>query len=403
MTGDAMLLALLGESALRSALLAACVFAALKLSRLRDLRAETAIWTLVLLAACAMPGLQVWAPRGFTVHLPSWVAAPAVVGTDTTARAVGSVPGLAVPIIVYGLIALVGLVRLATGLLLTARLYRLAEPVSEDWARGRAIRSSAAVESPLSFANCILLPADYRAWPQAKRLAVLAHEESHIRRGDFYVQLLACIYRAVFWFSPLAWWLPHKLSELAETASDKAAIGQTNDPAGYAEILLDICRRARGAPVVAAMARGPGVARRVEQILSGAPETALGAAGRVGALSLAMAACLAFAEGRAAIAPAEAQRILIATLATQGLTHTDAVQAPPAHSARHSRRATAASRRPPPVSATVQTTDITYNPRALLDGPSGRRRRRAGRGRDEQLTSLRQELRGQSGRPLCAP
>ena len=272
MTGDVLLLGLLGESALRSALLAGCVFGALKLARVRDLRVETAIWTLVLLAACAMPILQTWAPPGLTVRLPAWVGVEAAGGrADATVRAAGPSRWQGGLIVIYAVIALAGLIRLAIGLLLTLRLYRLAEPVPEDWARGRAIRSSAAVDSPLSFAHCILLPADYRAWPQAKRQAVLAHEVSHIRRGDFYIQLLACAYRAVFWFSPLAWWLPLKLSELAETASDQAAIGKTNDPAGYAEILLDICRRARGTPVVAAMARGPGVARRVEQKFCPAP------------------------------------------------------------------------------------------------------------------------------------
>ena len=40
----------------------------------------------------------------------------------------------------------------------------------------------------------------------AKRRAVLAHEGAHVANRDFYVLLLASLNRAVFWFSPFAWW-----------------------------------------------------------------------------------------------------------------------------------------------------------------------------------------------------
>ena len=49
------LVIVLGQSALRSLFLGALVFAILRRVRLRDLRAETHIWTAVLAAALAMP------------------------------------------------------------------------------------------------------------------------------------------------------------------------------------------------------------------------------------------------------------------------------------------------------------------------------------------------------------
>ena len=280
-----MTLGLLGESALRAALLGVCVFAVLRLARLRDSRTETLVWCLVLAAALAMPLLARWLPGGVAVprlEIPHAVqaglaAAPhampalgiALVALHTPA-APSSLSQLAawcgahdLPLLwsLYGFIALIGLTRLAAGLLLTARLYLQAEPVGEDWAVGKRIRASAIIGGPLSFAFFILLPADYRDWPPVKRAAVLAHEEAHIGRGDFFILLLAACHRALFWFSPFAWWLEARLCALAETASDDAAIRLLDDPAGYAEILVDVARRAHRMPAVVAMARGPGIAQ----------------------------------------------------------------------------------------------------------------------------------------------
>ena len=49
---------------------------------------------------------------------------------------------------------------------------------------------------------------------------------------------MASVYRAVFWFHPLAWWLHKEIAELAEAASDDAALAATRDETLYAEILL---------------------------------------------------------------------------------------------------------------------------------------------------------------------
>jgi beta-lactamase regulating signal transducer with metallopeptidase domain len=388
MTGDGLILGLLGESALRSLLLGAVVFGLLKLARLRDLRTETAIWTVVLLVALSMPLLSLWRPGGLAVTLPRLTALPlpatvharaalAVAHTASPpqaaarllawsgAHAVGLLRGL------YLLVALAGVARLLTGLVLTLELYRAAEPIRDDWARGRSVRASAAISGPLSFAHCILLPADYRSWPDAKRLAVLAHEESHIRRGDFFIQLLASAHRALFWFSPFAWWLQHRLSELAETASDEAAIRRINDPAGYAEILVEVARKAHPWQATVAMARGPGVAKRIDHILSGAREKSLGPAGRIAVLSLVLATSLAFAQVHAAIAPAPGNPPPLPVLWPVS------DPAPPApraqvHAVRTSSprtRAKAAVKATLDAAPAAPQADFTYNPRALLDDP----------------------------------
>ena len=376
-------MSLLLDSALRSAVLGLLVWALLRLARLRDVRAEILIWTVVLLAALAMPLLRLEVPAGLALPMPHLtfhaVAAPAPAASAPhsfpllVSRGVelAMVSGAtALPVIssaqllrgLYVLIAAFQLVRLITGLILTARLYRKALPIPAAWARGRAIRASAAVRGPISFGRCILLPADYASWSRTKLDAVLAHEESHIGRGDFFIQLLAALYRAVFWFSPFAWWLQARLCALAEAASDEAAIQRLNDPATYAEILVDVSRRANSLAIPVAMAKGPDIHWRVDRILGAKPQHTLGAAARVAAVLMILPVTLAVAGAHAAIAPTNRSlpRYLslpvneMAVAATARETVAEPRPAKPSHRASQ---------------IADQEPDITYNPRALLNAP----------------------------------
>lgn len=104
------------------------------------------------------------------------------------------------------------------------------------------LKESAALSVPATVGlrhPVILLPAGWRTWTRNKLEAVLAHEISHVARRDAFTQLLSLLHRAVFWFSPLAWWLDRHLAELAEQASDEAALAGGADRALYAETLLE--------------------------------------------------------------------------------------------------------------------------------------------------------------------
>jgi hypothetical protein len=78
----------------------------------------------------------------------------------------------------------------------------------------------------------------WRKWDEPALAAVIAHEMSHIARRDALTQRLALAHRAIFWFSPLAWWLNRTLVDAAEEASDEAALAAGADRAFYAETLL---------------------------------------------------------------------------------------------------------------------------------------------------------------------
>jgi bla regulator protein blaR1 len=119
----------------------------------------------------------------------------------------------------------------------------------------------------------ILLPIGWREWQGDELAAVLAHEASHVARQDALVQRLALIHRAIFWFSPLSWWLNCHLAELAEQASDEAALGAGADRARYAETLLGFFAELDAAPARVwwqgvAMAKAGQSEKRVERILA---------------------------------------------------------------------------------------------------------------------------------------
>ncbi|MGA7090061.1 MAG: M56 family metallopeptidase [Candidatus Acidiferrales bacterium] len=120
----------------------------------------------------------------------------------------------------------------------------------------------------------IILPAGWRDWDDAKLSAVLAHELSHVRRRDALAQHLSLIHRAIFWFSPLAWWLDRALATLAEIASDHAALAGGLDRIRYAETLLGFFEslqqsRRRVWWQGVSMAAAGNAERRIAEILSG--------------------------------------------------------------------------------------------------------------------------------------
>jgi beta-lactamase regulating signal transducer with metallopeptidase domain len=167
------------------------------------------------------------------------------------------------------------LVRLIYGLGAAARLWMGAEPVAADslpgpssrLAEGLRLRSSRTVASPITIGSGVVLPAEYLEWDAVKLRIVLAHERSHVRQCDFYLQMLAGLYAIVFWFSPLGWWLKRKLSDLGETISDRAGLREAANGSSYAQILLEFAAAPRLTIEGVAMARRSNLSERIERLL----------------------------------------------------------------------------------------------------------------------------------------
>jgi beta-lactamase regulating signal transducer with metallopeptidase domain len=124
------------------------------------------------------------------------------------------------------------------------RLWLAAAPYEADLGQNREqnpavglrLRFSFAISSPVTIGSGVLLPADCLTWDREKLRIVLAHERAHVRQGDFYLQLLAGLYTAAFWFSPLGWWLKRTLSDLGEAISDRAALNEAASRTSYAKV-----------------------------------------------------------------------------------------------------------------------------------------------------------------------
>jgi hypothetical protein len=164
------------------------------------------------------------------------------------------------------------LLRLLYGLVRALKIWNSAMPVATQvcppFTRGISLRSSKAVSSPVTIGSAVVLPAEYVEWDVERLRIVLAHESSHIRQGDFYLQFLAAAYTAVFWFSPLGWWLKRKLSELGETISDRAGLDEAASSASYAQILLEFAALPRPTFIGVAMARRSNLSHRIERLLN---------------------------------------------------------------------------------------------------------------------------------------
>lgn len=320
--------AILVESALRSLLCAAVVGLGLTVFRVRNVPARKLAWTLVLVAAILMPWLM-RAPLPSALRLNAdWVAPvrgmvasaeqmfrPAVLVTHALAESSATkadaqpaalapaaapaasdrfavVPAVDVAVvadpvtsaparhtfqwppvremILWTYLAIAGalLLRLLIGFVTALYLWVTAEPVSPLIAPEPNVRASAKIPAPVTIGSGIILPADYAQWHRSKLRMVMAHERSHVRQMDFYLQLLAGVYSAVFWFSPLGWWLRHVLCSLGEAIGDRAGMEAAATRSHYAETLLEIASLPHRALPGVAMARSANLSRRVESMLN---------------------------------------------------------------------------------------------------------------------------------------
>ena len=168
------------------------------------------------------------------------------------------------------------LMRMIYGLAMALRLWLIAErfepepgPDPErDPGLGLRLRFSFAVSSPVTIGSGVLLPSDCLGWDREKLRIVLAHERAHVRQGDFYLQLAAGLYAAVFWFSPLGWWLKRTLSDLGEAISDRAGLEEAASRISYAQVLLEFAVLPRPTLIGVAMARSSNLSQRMERFLN---------------------------------------------------------------------------------------------------------------------------------------
>jgi TonB family protein len=290
--------------------------AALLLVLVRPRRAAVrlTIWTFALGASIAIPLLGAIAPSiAWSIPAPAFVtsawtsgvladaiepdsrvdtaAAVAPLFDDATAAAppqdVTRWMRVAAGVYLAGVLIL--LARGAAGWHLTRRLRRSARAITDEdavdlvrkhaagMARPPSLAESDALRVPVTMATVrpvVMLPADWREWSPAQLNAVLAHEVAHAARRDLFVQRLSMLYRALTWCHPFSWWLHRRLADLAEQASDEAALDAGANRQAYARLLLDFLTRLGDEPrrvawhVAMTRRADAAVERRIDRILT---------------------------------------------------------------------------------------------------------------------------------------
>lgn len=237
------------DAALRGLVLAAMVGAGLQLLRVTNVPVRKAAWTSVLVLSLAVPFVIRWpALSGFAsrfgwivpIHSRAVIPIPpdtamvatqappaAVIPSDPTVaegpRPVDDVIPRAIPMtdlsptpaatplsaqrrtwhwpslhdlvpIVYLAVSGGLLLRLVWGLVAACWIWSRAEEVSPLVAPEPNVRVSGKIPSPVTIGRGVVLPASYTEWSRSKLRVVLAHERSHVRQMDFYLQLLAGLY-----------------------------------------------------------------------------------------------------------------------------------------------------------------------------------------------------------------
>jgi bla regulator protein BlaR1 len=158
------------------------------------------------------------------------------------------------------------------------------------------VRSSAALMEPgvVGFLRpVLLLPEGILRKLTAPQLeAVLAHEQSHIRRHDNLTSAFHMIVEAIFWFHPVVWWIGARLVEERERACDEAVLAHGSEPQVYAEGILNVCKSYLESPLrCVSGVTGSDLKNRIRAILAGRVARDLNLARRV-ALAIAAATAL---------------------------------------------------------------------------------------------------------------
>ena len=113
------------------------------------------------------------------------------------------------------------------------------------------LRISQIVPGPMTIGilrTLVLLPASALLALSPEQLeAILAHELAHIRRADYFWNLVQTLAETLFFFHPAVWWLGKRLRDQREQCCDDIAVEVCSDPLVYATALFRLeSQRAAG-------------------------------------------------------------------------------------------------------------------------------------------------------------
>jgi predicted metal-dependent hydrolase len=116
----------------------------------------------------------------------------------------------------------------------------------------------------------LLLPVSVAAGLTPQQLeAVIAHELAHIRRHDYFVNLMQTVVETLLFYHPAVWWISSKIRYERELCCDDAAVTALGDVAGYARALAKLEQLRIVRPSLAMGAANGPLFHRIERLIGG--------------------------------------------------------------------------------------------------------------------------------------
>src|SRR5262245_4257434 len=293
----------------QTAVLLACVWAGLKIFRVKSPALRHQVWLFAMIAVVAMPVLSgvvqiLPLPQpsnralSYAVELPRIVitndATPVVQNTSPAASAKPSIKRpiiLGITFVLWLAGSLIFVMKAAINVVRLRRLRSGASRVSlaeldcdecdcEVLRAGKvSLALSDEVRSPILLGvlrPMIVFPADIASWTSpTERCAMLRHELAHVARRDHYVNLFQTALGTIFFFHPLARYACRQLAVEREMACDDHVVGSGAEAEVYAESIVKVAERSvamagapRGAHQLALFGARQILERRIEMILN---------------------------------------------------------------------------------------------------------------------------------------
>jgi beta-lactamase regulating signal transducer with metallopeptidase domain len=156
----------------------------------------------------------------------------------------------------------------------SAHWQRVAQRLSDALGLRRAVHlvESAAVEVPAvigSLRPVILLPASALTGMTPEQIEmVLAHELAHIRRHDFFVNLLQAVVETLMFYHPAVWWMSRRVRIERENCCDDLAVAVCGNPLQYARALTRLEELRAQAPAMTVAANGGSLLDRIRRLVA---------------------------------------------------------------------------------------------------------------------------------------
>ena len=106
------------------------------------------------------------------------------------------------------------------------------------------ILESALVKAPMTIGALkpiILFPIGAVTYLSVEQMeAILAHELAHIRRNDYFFNILQSLVEIIFYFHPAVWWLSNTIRNERENCCDDIAVSVSGNSLSYAKALVNL-------------------------------------------------------------------------------------------------------------------------------------------------------------------